>query len=57
MVKNTPQRTTFSWTEEAFILSSLKEVTQVWARGTGSATFNLNIVDGVANLQLQFSLG
>ena len=57
MVRNKPQTTTFSWSEEAFILSSLKEVTQVWARGTGNATFNLNIVDGFANLQLGFSLG
>ena len=49
--------TNFNLSEEAFILSSLKEVTQVWARGTGHATFNLNIVDGLANLQLGFSLG
>ena len=52
-----PNTATFSWSEEAFILSSLKEVTQVWARGTGHATFKLNIVDGTANLQLGFSLG
>ena len=39
--------TNFNLTEEAFILSSLKEVVHVWARGSGQATFNLNIVDGV----------
>ena len=56
MVRNKPQ-TTFSYSEEAFILSSLREVSKVWARGTGHATFNLNIVDGFANLQLGFTLG
>ena len=49
--------TNFNLTEEAFILSSLKEVVHVWARGSGQATFNLNIVDGVADLQLGFRLG
>ena len=57
MAKNRSQTTHFSLSEEAFILSSLKEVTKVWARGTGLATFNLNSADGFANLQLGFSLG
>ena len=57
MVKNKSQTSYFSLSEEAFILSSLKEVTKVWARGTGLATFNLNIADGFANLQLGFSIG
>ena len=50
MAKNKSQTTYFSLSEEAFILSSLKEVTKVWARGTGLATFNLNILMG---LQIQ----
>ena len=43
--------------EEAFLLRSLMEVTMVWQRGTGQASFNLNIKDGQANLQLSFQLG
>ena len=49
--------TTFSLTEEAFLLRSLKEVVNVWARGTGQASFNLNISNGSADLQLGFQLG
>ena len=41
----------------AFILSSLREVVNVWARGYGQATFNLSIVDGFADLQHGFQLG
>ena len=29
----------------------------VWQRGTGQATYNLQIKDGQANLQLSFQLG
>ena len=47
----------FSLTKEAFLLSSLQEVVKVWARGSGQASFNLNIHDGVAELQLGFKLG
>ena len=47
----------FSLTEEAFLLSSLNEVVKVWARGTGQASFDLNISDGVAELKLGFKLG
>ena len=47
----------FSQSEEAFLLRSVHEVVQVWARGTGQATMNLQINDGVANLKLEFSLG
>ena len=49
--------TNFNISEEAFILSSLKEVVNVWARGHGQASFNLGIVDGFADLQLNFRLG
>ena len=49
--------TSFNLSEEAFILSSLNEVVRVWARGYGQASFNLNIKDGVADLQLGFQLG
>ena len=49
--------TNFSVTEEAFLLRSLKEVVNVWARGSGQATFSLNINNGVADLQLGFQLG
>ena len=57
MVKKKSQTTYFSLSEEAFVLSSLKEVAKVWAKGTGFAIFNLDIADGFANLQLGFSLG
>ena len=49
--------TNFNFSEEAFILSSLKEVVNGWARGHGQASFNLGIVDGFADLQLSFRLG
>ena len=49
--------TNFLITEEAFILRSLKEVVNVWAMGSGQATFSLNIVNGTADLKLGFQLG
>ena len=49
--------TTFSLSEEAFLLRSLKEVVLVWTRGSGQASFNLTVEDGRANLQLGFQLG
>jgi hypothetical protein len=50
-------KTNFSRSEEAFLLRSLREVTMVWHRGTGQATYNLQIKDGQANLQLSFQQG
>ena len=47
----------FSISEEAFILRSLKEVVNVWARGSGQATFSLTVEDGMADLKLGFQLG
>ena len=49
--------TTFNHSEEAFLLGSLQEVVKVWIRGNGQASFNLNIVDGLADLNLSFKLG
>ena len=49
--------TTFSHSEEAFLLSSLHEVVKVWASGNGKASFSLNIENGSAELQLAFKLG
>ena len=49
--------TTFSYTEEAFLLSSLHEVVKVWARGSDQASFDLKINCGVAQLTLGFQLG
>ena len=49
--------TMFSLSEEAFLLSSLKEVVQVWTRGSGQAFFDLTVKDGKAELQLGFQLG
>ena len=46
-----------SFTEEAFLLSSLQEVVRIWDRGTGHASFNLQVKDGTADLQLNFQLG
>ena len=43
--------------EEAFLLSSLHEVVKVWTRGSGQASFNLNVNNGEADLQLNFHLG
>ena len=54
---NHSKTTNFHCSEEAFILSSLREVVNVWSRGSGQATFNLSIVDGFADLQLGFRLG
>ena len=54
---NQPNSTNFSRTEEAFLLRSLKEVVDVWTRGSGQATFNLTIQDGVADPKLGFQLG
>ena len=44
------------FTEEAFLLSSLHEVIKVWSRGSGQASFDLNISDGMAELKLGFKL-
>ena len=49
--------TTFNYTEEAFLLSSLHEVVKVWARGSGQASLDLQVKNGVAELKLGFSLG
>ena len=49
--------TTFNLTEEAFLLESLHEVVKVWSRGSGQASFNLDVCDGVADLKLCFKLG
>ena len=49
--------TTSSMTEEAFLLRSLKEVVNVWAMGSGQASFSLNIINGKADLKLGFQLG
>jgi hypothetical protein len=43
---------TFSYTEEAFLLCSLHKVVKVWAGG-----FDLKIDNGVAHLNLGFQLG
>ena len=47
----------FTFTEEAFLLSSLHEVVKVWARGSGKANFIVNIDNGVAKLDISFTLG
>ena len=47
----------FSMTEEAFLLHSLKEVVNVWSSGSGQASFNFSVQEGVASLQLGFQLG
>ena len=49
--------TPFSLSEEAFLFNSLREVTKVWARASGKATFNFSVQDGQAHLQLGFQLG
>ena len=48
---------TFSLTEEAFLLNSLHEIVKIWARGSGKASFSLDVSDGQANLSLGFQLG
>ena len=49
--------TSFNLSEEAFLLSSLREVTKVWARSSGKANFNFSVPDGQAHLQIGFHLG
>ena len=46
-----------SFTEEAFLFSSFQEAVKVWRKGSGQATFSLQIVDGKTDLQLSFKLG
>ena len=46
-----------SFTEEAFLFSSFQEAVKVWRKGSGQATFSLQIGDGKAELQLSFKLG
>ena len=48
---------TFSLTEEAFLLNSLHEIVKIWARGSGKASFSLDVSDGQANLSLGIQLG
>ena len=48
---------TFSLTEEAFLLQSLHEIVKIWARGVGKASFSLDVHDGKANLNLGIQLG
>ena len=47
----------FSLTEEEFLLNSLHEIVKIWARGSGKASFSLDVSDGQANLSLRFQLG
>ena len=49
---NTP----FNLSEEAFLLTSIREVIKVWSHH-GQANFNLSVKDGKADLQLGFQLG
>ena len=42
----------FSMTEEAFLLCTLKEVVNIWSGGSGQASINFVVQDGVASLQL-----
>ena len=46
-----------SFTEEAFLFSSFQEAVKVWRKGSGQASFSLQIDDGKAELQLSFKLG
>eukprot|EP00092_Neocalanus_flemingeri_P088797 GFUD01112243.1.p1 GENE.GFUD01112243.1~~GFUD01112243.1.p1 ORF type:complete len:102 (+),score=27.74 GFUD01112243.1:38-307(+) len=47
----------FHQSEEAFLLRSLKEVVMVWNRGSGQASLNLSVKEGMGSLQLSFQLG
>jgi hypothetical protein len=48
---------TFSLSEEAFLLNSLHEIVKIWASGSGKASFSLDVRDGKANRSLGFQLG
>ena len=52
-----PSTSHYSYTEEAFLHSSLQEVVKVWASGSGQAKFEVSIENGVAKLNLSFTLG
>ena len=47
----------WSYSEEAFVYSSIKEVMKVWTRGAGKASFSIDVHNGAAELRLNFSLG
>ena len=49
--------TNFDNSEEAFVWSSFWEVLKVWRKGSNEASFNLDIKNGKATLQLNFMLG
>ena len=49
--------TNFDNSEEAFVWSSFREVLKVWRKGSNEASFNLDIKNGKATLQLNFMLG
>ena len=49
--------TNFTFSEEAFLLSSLHEVVKVWRRGFGKASLDFKVNNGKADLQLNFQLG
>ena len=46
----------FGNTEEAFVLSSLKEIVKVWGSG-GQGCFNLDCQNGTAWVKIAFQLG
>ena len=49
--------TSFNQTGEAFVYSSIAEIVNVWARGTGDASFSIDVKNGSATVNMSFSLG
>ena len=47
----------FSQCEEAFLLKSVQNVIDMWARGLGQARMNFAVKKGQAELQLFYQLG
>ena len=47
----------FSSHNSAFVYSSIKEIIKVWARGYGEASFCLDVKNGTAQVNRNFSLG
>ena len=54
---NTSRPIPFTMTEEAFLLNCVKEVMKVWATKSGKADMNISVINGMADLQLNFRLG
>ena len=47
----------FHQSEENFVYSCIVDIVNVWTRGTGLASFSIDVEDGSAKIDMSFSLG